>query len=82
MEFPEVRILEEKIELLLALVERLKREKAALEERLQGAEAENMRLKEEIQKLQAERQEIRERIHQIVAKIEKIGAPPAVQGES
>ncbi len=80
MDFPEVRILEEKIEALLSLVERLKREKASLEERLRESEAENLRLKEAVQKLETERQQVRERIHQIVAKIERLEAQPT-QGE-
>ncbi len=81
MEFPEIRLLEEKIEVLVALVERLRGEKEALEQRLRSIEAENLHLQEQINQLQNERKEIRERIHEIVSKIERLETEKIAQGE-
>ena len=72
MEFDEIKALEEKIEALLAFLERLKQEKEnmarELEEKKQRIEA----LEAEVARLKEERTQVRNRVQNLLSRLEQV----------
>ncbi|RUM89681.1 MAG: hypothetical protein DSZ24_00595 [Thermodesulfatator sp.] len=69
MEIQELVVLEEKIERLLQVVNRLRAEREELQLRLQEKEAEVSRLKEELNRREEERRAVKERIGQLIHRL-------------
>lgn len=72
MALPEVAELENKIDLLIATVLDLRREKEELERKLEEKTEENRNLKEEIERREEEKRVLREKIGGLIEKLSKI----------
>jgi uncharacterized coiled-coil DUF342 family protein len=66
--------LEERIQLAIQLVDRLRRERDAAAEQAAAAKAETAHLADEIKTLQAERKQVRMRIERLLGQIDQLSA--------
>jgi len=69
MEIQDLSVLEEKIEKLLQVVNRLRTEREELQLRLQEKEAEVSRLREELNRREEERRAVKEKIGQLISRL-------------
>ncbi|QJA06496.1 cell division protein ZapB [Thermosulfurimonas marina] len=69
MEIQDLSVLEEKIEKLLQVVNRLRAEREELQLRLQEKEAEVSRLREELNRREEERRAVKERIEHLISRL-------------
>ncbi len=72
MEFQEIKVLEEKIEGLLALLERMRQQNEDLKHQLQQKEEELAKIQQELNLLRSERQEVKDRVQTILSKLDQL----------
>lgn len=68
----EMAIIEEKIQRVVTLIERLKEENQKLKSEIAGLQAENRQLKEETGTMQEERAELKDKIDSAVSMLDKV----------
>jgi len=71
-ETDQFQLLEEKIDRLIRLVNKLKQDKISLEKKVQDQEQLIMELREQVERLQADKERARERISYVLSKIDQI----------
>ncbi len=72
MEFQEIKLLEEKIEALLGVVENLRRERESLLQQLKQKEEEIAGLQADLARFQEERAQIKDRVQGLLSRIDQL----------